>query len=156
MVAVTTAWVWLKHGKWLRRALRLSRLLCSISQPETMQFLALNADEFTKKIVFTSWVFYQMSVAQIRIMECWGTLLNLGDRRCHRLNFLANLWPFWHKIDIFGHRHSQQTQIGPPNGIFWVQKGFKLIPPPWMWSTMFNLDQPMFIPFGLLGKNAIK
>ena len=141
MVVGTTASVWLEHGKWLRRARHLSRLLCSISQPDTMQFLALNADVFTKKLVFTSWVFYYMSLAHIRIMECWGTLLNLGDRRCHRLNFLVDLWPFWPKIAIFGHRHSQQTQIGPPNGIFGGKRGQNSPPSPGcevQCSTLFN------------------
>ena len=127
MVAVTTAWVWLKHGKWLLRARHLSRLLCSISQPENMQFLALNADEFTKKIVFTSWVFYQMSVAQIRIMECWGTLFEPWGAATGHI-----LWPFWPKIAIFGHRHSQQPQMG------WtlVEQGWTL----YFTSGGFSLD----------------
>ena len=49
-----------------------------------------------------------MSVGQIRIIE--GPFLNLGGR--HGPYFMANLWPFWLKIAILGHRQSQRPQMG--------------------------------------------
>ena len=48
-----------------------------------------------------------MSVGQIRIMERWGTLFEPWGAATGHI-----LWPFWPKIAIFGHRHSQQPQMG--------------------------------------------
>ena len=68
-----------------------------------------------------------MSVGQIRIMERWGTLFEPWGAATGHI-----LWPFWPKIAIFGHRHSQQPQMG------WtlVEQGWTL----YFTSGGFSLD----------------